>query len=238
MSKLLAALPALALAILAPATATLSAQTIVGHTPATSPFRDIKPSQHLTLFGGYFRPQHDEIGATPQAGPTFGLRYELPVAGPADFFVRAQRVSSHRTSFDPNLPPATRNLGDQNVGMYVADLGFAFDLTGRKSWHSVIPVVDFGLGVASAPGKSSSKDPYDFGTQFAINLDAGLRIVPSNSYELRLMVGTSSYQNHYPAAYFVTPTVGVPPLLSIDTPKSGFRTALSYTAGLAIPLFR
>jgi hypothetical protein len=236
MSKLLTALRALALVALAPA-ATLSAQ-IVGTTPANSPFQDIKASQHLTLFGGYFRPQHDEIGATPQGGPTFGLRWEIPVAGPADFFIRAQRVNSHRTSYDPSQPAATRNLGDHSLGMYLADLGFAFDLTGRKTWHGIIPVVDFGLGVVSAAGKTSTKDPYDFGNQFLINFDAGLRIVPSGSYELRLMAGTSFYQNHYPAAYFIPPSSSIAPLLPLSTAKSGFRSALNVTAGLAVPLFR
>ncbi|HEV2641523.1 MAG TPA: hypothetical protein VGT98_02395 [Candidatus Elarobacter sp.] len=235
MSKLFAAL---ALAMLAPVSASLSAQQVVGHPPETSPYEDVRSSQHLTLFGGYFRPQQDRLGAAPQGGPTVGLRYEIPVAGPADFFVRAQRVSSHRTAYDPTLPPATRNLGDHGLGLYLADLGFAFDLTGRKSWHHVIPVIDFGLGIASASGQSTAKDPYTFGSQFAINLDAGLRIVPSSSYELRFMAGSSFYQNHYPAAYFVTPTVGVPPILEISTPKSGFRNAMTYSAGLAIPLFR
>ncbi len=227
----------LALALLC--SAPLAAQTVVGHTPANSPFRDVAPSQHITLLGGYFHTPSDEIGATPQGGALVGLRYDLPVSGPAEFFARAQRVSSHRTAFDPTQPVATRSLGEQSVRLYLVDLGFALNLTGQKSWHSVIPVIGFGLGVVSASQPSSGgKDPYKLGTQFAINTDAGIRIVPGGSYELRLMVGNSLYQNHYPASYFTAPAAGTTPLLGAGVSRSGYRSNWSYTAGLALPLFR
>ena len=228
---------ALSLASLAAAPAALSAQVVVGHTPETSPFHDITASQRLTLFGGYFKTQTDEIGATPQSGPSIGLRYDLPVAGPADFFVRFERVSSHREAFDPTLPAATRSLGRQSVAMYVADLGFAMNLTGRRTWHGIIPALNFGLGVVSAPG-TTARDPYDFGTQFSFSTDFGIRINPSNSYEFRLNAGPTFYQNHYPAAYYVPLSATSPALLQASTARSGFRHAMNYNAGLSVPLFR
>jgi hypothetical protein len=234
MSKILLAL---SLASLAAAPSALSAQVVVGHTPETSPFHDITASQRLTLFGGYFKTQGDEIGATPQSGPTIGLRYDLPVAGPADFFTRVERVSSHREAFDPPLPAETRSLGRQSVAMYVADLGFALNLTGRRTWHGIIPAVSFGLGVVSAPS-TTAKDPYDFGTQFAFSADFGIRINPSNSYEFRLNAGPTFYQNHYPAAYYVPPSTTTAALLQPSTSRSGFRHGMNYNAGLSIPLFR
>lgn len=245
MSKIFLALSLLASALMASAvapallSAPLSAQTVVGHLPAESPYRDVRPAQHLTFLGGYFNTQHDEIGATPRSGALFGVRYDFPVSGPAEFFARGQRVSSHRLAFDPTLPAAGRSLGDQSVALYIADIGFALNLTGQKSWHHVIPVIGVGLGVASASQPSTGgKDPYKFGTQFAITADAGLRIVPGNSYELRLMVGNTLYQNHYPAGYYVAPAGGSAPLLTAGTATSGYRSNLSYTAGLAVPIFR
>ncbi|MGI8547248.1 MAG: hypothetical protein ACR2M1_07930 [Gemmatimonadaceae bacterium] len=223
------------------ASAPLKAQSVgpvVGHRPAESPFHDVKPSQHITVFGGYFDTPQDEIGATPRGGALIGLRYDLPVSGPAEFFVRAQRVSSHRTAFDPSLPAATHSLGDQSVQLYIADLGFALNLTGQKSWHSLIPVIGLGAGIATASRSSGGKDPYNFGTQFAITADAGLRIVPGNSYEIRLMAGNVLYQNHYPTAYYAAPVAGADPLLSANTARSGYRANWTYTAGLAVPLFR
>lgn len=232
----------LTLAALLVTTTPLAAQQVVGHLPSQSPFRDVKPSQHLTLEGGYFQAQKDEIGATPRGGALFGVRWDIPVSGPAVFYVRLDRVSSHRQAFDPTLPPATRSLGQVNQALYLGDLGFALDLTGERTWHGVIPVMDVGLGVASA-SRATNKDPYDFGTQFAIRGDLGLRIVPGNGVELRLMAGPVMYQNRYPSAYFVAPvngtgaTVGAP-LLAQGTARSGFRTNWAYTAGLALPLFR
>lgn len=227
----------LALSLLA--AAPVAAQSVVGYPPPESPYRDVQPSQHITLFGGYFHAQQDEIGATPRGGPLFGLRYDIPVSGPAEFFARVERVSSHRTAFDPTLPAGTRSLGDQSVGLFLADLGFALNLTGQKSWHGLIPTIGLGLGVASASQPSTGgKDPYKFGTQFAIRTDAGLRIIPGNSYELRLMVGNTLYQNHYPAGYYALPTGVTTPLLGTTTARSGYRTNWSYTAGVAVPLFR
>jgi hypothetical protein len=232
---------ALSLASLAVAQSALSAQVVVGHTPETSPFHDVNASQRITLFGGYFNAQGDGLGTTPQSGPEFGIRYDLPVAGPADFFARVARVNSHRNSFDPTLPDATRSLGDQKVALYVADLGFALNLTGRRTWHGIIPAINFGLGVVSGPGKDS-KDPYDFGTQFAFSAGAGIRYNPSNSYEIRLDITPMFYQNHYPAAYYVAPQVIAPitatPLLPRSESRSGYQHSLSYSAGLSIPVFR
>lgn len=216
--------------------AALAAQTVVGYPPPESPYRDIVPSQHITLFGGYFAARTDALGATPGSGPMFGLKYEIPVAGPAAFTARFARINSHRQSYDPTIAGTSRALGDQSVGLYLADLGFDFDLTGAKTWHNLLPVAGFGLGVITGPGVTG-KDPYAFGTQFAISADAGVRVIPSNSYELRLMLGSTFFQNHYPTAYFAAPAGGTA-LLGSSASKSGYRSTFTFTAGLAIPLFR
>lgn len=227
---------AVAVACLAATPSFLSAQVVVGHTPETSPFHDITESQRVTLFGGYFATQKDEFGATPRSGPGFGIRYDVPVAGPANFFARFERVDSHRLAFDPALPADKRSLGEQNLGLYLFDLGFDLDLTGRRTWHGIIPAVGFGLGLASAPG-SLAKDPYDFGTQFEFSVEAGIRYIPTNSWEITLNAAPTFYQNHYPVAYYGTP-VGGTALLGSNTARSGFRRNMSYTAGLSFPVFR
>lgn len=230
---------AIALSLVAPlAAAPLAAQQVVGHTPEKSPYRDIRPSQHITLIGGYFHTPNDEIGATPRSAPLFGVRYDIPVSGPAEFFARVERVNSRRKAFDPTQPAATRALGEVSAPLYLADLGFALDLTGQRTWHGIIPVFDLGIGLATG-GKSADKDPYQFGTQFAINSDLGIRVVPgTGGMELRLMVGNTLFQAHYPSGYFAAPTTGGSPLLGTGTARSGYRSNWSYTAGLAIPLFR
>lgn len=236
MSKFLCAVALASLASLAAAPSILSAQTVVGHTPENSPFRDITESQRLTLFAGYFATQKDEFGATPRSGSGLGVRYDLPVAGPANFFARFERVDSHRLAFDPSVAGTDRNLGEQRLGIYLFDLGFDLDLTGRRTWHGIMPAVGFGVGIASAPG-SPPKDPYDFGTQFQLSAEAGLRYIPTNSWEITVYAAPTFYQNHYPVAYYGTPLGGTP-LLTTATARSGFRRNMSYTAGLSYPIFR
>ena len=238
------ALPVLAalVATLLSAGTPLAAQQVVGHVPSQSPFRDIKPSQHITFEGGYFKTQQDEIGATPRSGALFGVRYDIPVGGPARFYVRLDRVSSHREAFDPTKPPATRDLGNVSSALWLGDLGFALDLTGERTWHGIIPTVDLGLGLATSSDRVK-RDPYSFGTEFAMRSDLGIRILPGNGVELRLLAGPTLYQNKYPSGYYVAPTTGPganagPALLGTGTARSGFRTNWAYTAGLALPLFR
>jgi hypothetical protein len=226
----------LPLVLFGAAPAALSAQVVVGHTPQTSPYHDIDAVQRITLFGGYFKAQGDGLNTSPQSGPAFGIRYDLPVAGPADFFVRFQRANSWRDAYNPTLPTATRSLGRQNVAMYSGDLGFGLNLTGRRTWHGLIPTIDFGLGIVSASG-TTKDDPYSFGTQFAFTSGIGIRYNPSNSFEIRLDAGPTFYQNHYPAAYFVAPS-GTDPLLANTSARSGYQHSMSYTAGLSVPIFR
>lgn len=231
----LAAAAALLLAAMLGAAA--AAAQDVGYPPARSPYRDIDPGQRVTLFGGYFTPQKDEIGATPRAGPMLGAQYEITVGGPAQFTVRGAYVDSRRTAFDPALPAASRSLGAVKQPLYIADLGFSVNLTGQKSWRSLIPTAAIALGVVSGP-RTTAKDPYALGTQFAISTMLGLRIVPEGSYELRLGAGSTLYQNRYPAAYFTDPSATGTPLLGRSVAKSGYRNAWSATAGVAVPIFR
>lgn len=235
-AALLVAVPLIAAAA-ALGAAPAGAQQVVGYPPARSPYRDVESSQRVSLFGGYFRPQNDEIGATPRGGPILGLRYEIPVGGPAAFTVRGAYIDSHRTAYDPTLAAGARGLGDMRQSLFLADLGFALNVTGQKSWHSIIPTVAFGLGVITGP-TTAAKDPYRFGTQFAISSAVGVRIVPSSSFELRVEAGSLLYQNRYPTPYFTSTTIGVAPLLGSGTAKSGYRNAWTLTAGIAVPVFR
>ena len=90
--------------------------------------------------------------------------------------------------------------------------------------------------ITSAP-TTTANDPYDFGTQFSFSLEGGVRINPTNSWEIRLNAKPTFYQNHYPTQYYATPTGGTP-LLDKSTARSGFRHGIDYTAGLSFPLFR
>jgi len=57
------------------------------------------------------------------------------------------------------------------------------------------------------------------------------------SSELRLAVGNTLYQNHYPPGYYVV-TGNIPALLGSDVPKSSYLNNWRFTAGLAVPIFK
>jgi len=208
----------------------------VGYPPDKSPYQDLVTSQHLTVYGGYYHAGKDDVGAAPGSAPMLGLRYEIDIAGPAQYWIRLGRVSSDRNSYNPLLPTATRSLGKVSDPLYLAETGFSFNLTGRKSWHSIVPVIGFGAGVASAT-KKAPNDPYRFGTQFAFSTEFGVRVIPSNRYELRFMLGNTFYQNHYPSAYF-TKSTDTTAVLGASSSRSSYLANVALTAGLSVPLFR
>jgi hypothetical protein len=208
----------------------------VGYSPEQSPYRDLVWSQHLTLYGGYYAAHADAVGAAPGSAPMLGLRYELDIAGPAQFFVRAARVSSKRNAFDPTLPQSGRSLGEASAPLLLADAGFSFNLTGRKSWHSIVPVFGFGLGIASST-KQVPNDPYKLGTQFAFSTQLGIRVVPNRHYELRFMVDNMFYQNHFPASYYAK-SADTTSVVPSSVSKSSYLANTALTAGISIPLFK
>ncbi len=207
-----------------------------GYPPSKSPYQDLESPQRIFLFGGYFAAGKDRIGAAPQSAPLFGAQYEVSIGGPAQFFVRAARASSKRDTFDPSQPKATRSLGTIGDPLWLVDLGFLFDLTGQKSWHHLVPTFAFGVGLANARA-STADDPYSFGTQFAFNTDLGIRYVPGNTYDVRLGIGNTFYQNHYPTGYYVATSDGTS-LIGNGIAKTSYLNSWRLTAGLSVPLFR
>ena len=207
---------------------------VVGHLPEQSPYNDIENPQRIWLFGGYFNARKDDAGAAPQSAPLLGAQYEITVGGPAQFFVRLERVGSQRATYDPANPTAKRDtVGDP---LWLADLGFSFNLTGQKSWHNIVPTLAFGIGIAGLK-KVNADDPYDFGTQFQLSTDFDINYMLKGSSELRLGVGNTLYQNHYPPGYYVV-TGNTPALLGSNVSKSSYLSNWRFTAGLAVPIFR
>jgi hypothetical protein len=214
----------------------------VGYPPSKSPYQDIDWSQHLTLFGGYYHAGKDDVGAMPGSAPMFGLRYEVDIAGPAQFYARVARVNSDRNTFDPTATTrALQAKGKVSNPLYLTDVGFSFNLTGRKSWHNIVPVVGFGIGIASAAKSSDAaaeKDPYRFGTQFLFDGQIGVRVIPSRRFELRFLLDNMWYQNHYPGSYFPTGTTDTVSVVGSEASKSSYKANFGLTAGISVPLFK
>lgn len=224
-------LSALALACIA-----TTARAQVGHLPETSPYRDLEIRHEFTFFGGRYNAGKDALGVAPGDGPMFGARYQIHVGGPAFLTARWSHVNTDRVAIDPTKNGAARQLGKSNVSVDLFDVGLALNLTGEKSFHHIVPVVNLGAGVASC-GCSVEGDPYSFGTPFAFTFGGGLRYVPGGRFQLTLDWNDYLYQLKYPTAYFLIPTGGTA-VAPGDQARSFWKSNRALTIGASLLFFR
>ena len=222
---------ALALVVIA-----ANANAQVGHLPQNSPYRDLDTRQEFTFFGGRYSAGEDPIAIAPRDGPMFGVRYQIHVGGPAFLMARWSHVNSERFGIDPTKTGTARQLGKQNVSLNIYDIDLALNLTGQKSFHHIVPVVNLGAGVASC-GCSIPDDPYTFGTPFAFTLGGGLRWVPGGRFQLTADWNNYLYQLKYPTAYYLAPTGGTAAVPS-DQQRSFWKNNRALTVGASLLFFR
>lgn len=209
----------------------------VGYPPTQSPFRDLEYKHEATVFGGYYLAAKDKAGVAPRSGVMEGIRYELTVGGPVQFVFKLARVNSERRVIDPLQPVAERELGVQSWPLYLTDLGFSLNLTGHRSWHGVVPVLNSGIGLATDLDKQDENDPFNVGTTFAFSFGAGLRIVPGGRFQARADAGTYMYQYKYPDTYYAT-TADNTTVLENSQAKNFWKKNLALTIGASYLLFR
>ena len=182
----------------------------VGYDPAKSPYRDLESSQELTFITGQLRASADPARVAPQTGPVLGLKYQWLVGGPANITAEITRVASERRVLDPLLPATctTAPAGDCKLintyrwPLYFADLGMALNLTGPRTFHSVVPEVRGGLGFVTDFHEKPDVGDFGIGTRFVLSYGAGVRWVPGGRYALRLDFGDRLYSVKYPESYF------------------------------------
>jgi hypothetical protein len=225
------ALSALALVVVA-----TTADAQVGHLPQNSPFRDLESSQELTFFGGHYRAAKDPINVAPHGGPMYGLRYEIHVGGPAFLMARWSHVNSERFPVDPTKTGAAAQLGKRSVALNLYDVNLALNLTGQKSFHHIVPVVNLGAGIATCSCKVDP-DPYTFGTPFAFSFGGGLRYVPGGRFQLRADWNNYLYQLKYPAEYYIN-TTGIGPAAPPSQARSFWKNNGAFTLGASYLFFR
>lgn len=223
-----------ALALVSIAT-TASAQ--VGHLPETSPYRDFEASQEFTFFGGHYNSGKDPIGIAPGDGPMFGVRYQIHVGGPAFLVAKWSHVNTDRFTIDPTKSGAAQQLGKRNVSLNLYDIDLALNLTGQKSFHHIVPVINLGAGVVTC-GCTVDPDPYAFGTPFAFSFGGGLRFVPGGRFQLTLDWSDYLYQLKYPTQYFLLPAGGGDPAVTGDQARSFWKNNRALTLGASLLFFR
>jgi hypothetical protein len=223
-------LGALALAFIATA-----ARAQVGHLPENSPYRDLETRQEFTFFGGRYTTGKDPIGVAPLDGPMYGIRYQVHVGGPAFLETRWSHINSSRFAIDPTKNGAARQLGKHNESVNLYDIDLALNLTGEKSFHRIVPVINLGAGVASC-SCSVTNDPYTFGTPFAFTFGGGLRYVPGGRLQITVDWNDYLYQLKYPTAYYVIPVGGT--AAATNEARSFWKYNRALTFGASLLFFR
>ena len=210
----------------------------VGSLPENSPFRDLEYKQEFTAYTGWFAASKDPAGVAPRSGPMLGARYDIRIGGPAEFSARLGTVFSERRVLDPRVAGAGREVGVRSQGLYLGDVGITVNLTGQKSWHTLVPYTQLGVGLAS---DFQGRDPggYRFGTTFAFNFGGGVRWVPRNRWQVRADVADWLYQVQYPETYYVpTTTGGSDAVLRASQAKSVWKHNPALTIGGSYLFFR
>jgi hypothetical protein len=184
----------------------------VGYDPHKSPFTDLRETQELTFFSGYFHGKQDRAQVAPRSGPMIGALYQWRPSGPANLSVSFSRVESERMVLDPerrgDCPTAAtencKSLGTFRWPLYFFDGSFALALTGARSFYNVVPELKLGLGLVSDFHGQPDVGDFAFGTRFAFNGGAGIRWVPGGRFQFRADFVNHLYSIKYPETYFVS----------------------------------
>lgn len=228
----LASFGVVALGSLVPAV--LAAQ--VGHLPADSPFEDVKLGQNLSIMGGWMAMKRDPADVAPKSSLTAALRYDIAIGGPASLYVRYLLAPSERKLLLPTNPRATRTIGNPGVTTHELDAGLDLALTGKKTWHRLIPSVNGGAGIVS-DFSSADTGSYQFGTKFSFSYGLGVRYLPRKGPMIRVDLTNFLWQYDYPDRYFVKAS-DTTSVLTDTRNRSAWRGARTVTVGVTLPLFR
>lgn len=227
---------AVVLAAAGMATSPALADAQVGHLPNRSPYEDFKIGQSVTVLGGWLAVKRDLADVAPKAAWNAGLRYDIGVGGPASLFVRYLASPSERKLLAPGNPKATRQIGTPGVTTHLFDGGLDISLTGRKTWHSLMPSVNGGAGLISDFSKADT-GAYRFGTKFAFNYGFSLRYLAKRGPQLRLDATNFLWQYQYPDRYFILAS-DTTAILTDTRNREAWRGNWSLSAGVTLPLFR
>lgn len=181
---------------------------LVGVRPERSPFRDIEFRRELTVFTGWYATDAGIAGVLPRGGPMLGARWETHLSGPLRFYTRVGSVFSQRTVINPARPDSldasgnnVRSLGEYGWPVFFGDVGLNADLTGRKSYRRLVPMLSVGVGGVTDFIRGPDAGQFSFGTKFALSYGGGVRYVPDGRWQYRLDVHDVLHRVKYPPSY-------------------------------------
>jgi len=205
----------------------------VGHEPEDSPYRDLQHRQEITLLGGWVKARHDPAGVAPQSAPMVGVRYEFNLAGPLSLSSDITSMFANRDVIDPAKPKAQRIPRNEAATVYAADIALAMNLTGRKSWHHLVPQVRGGIGLLRSSAADDSSG-FRFGTPFAFSFGGGLKLVPGRTGRVQLRADFTDrlFKLSYPDSYYRLASDNTA-VLDRSTAKSFYTHHAVFSVGLS-----
>ncbi len=219
-------------ALLLVATAATARAQQVGYAPSRSPFRDVDNTMEYSFSMGRFSAGSDPAGVAPQGGPEFSFLYGWHAVGPLFLTSSLSRISSVRQVVDPARSAAARNLGTAYWPLYAVDGAMALSLTGDRTFHDVMPLLNLGMGIISDRHTQSDIGDFQFGTRFEFVWGATVRWIPTKRWALRADLNNHFYSMGYPQTYYVAAKDGTTTVPTQQS-KSFWRNNPSLTIGIS-----
>lgn len=203
----------LGLALLAATPAIVVAQDI------SSPYRFVEEGQEANVFGGSFGADRGRFGFAPGDGALLGLRYALHVSDALAVEGLGSYIDATRNVIDPDRAEGDRVIGEAPADLFFVDLRLRFSLTGRRTWHGIMPYlftggsVGFGMsGLYEIDGEIEAPDRFEFGTELGASMGGGARIRVTDRWAVRADGALLLYRVDVPEGYQSEdrPFTGVP----------------------------
>jgi hypothetical protein len=185
--------------------APLSAQ--VGVPPDRSPFRDLEHRMEVGLLAGWFMAGDDPVGVGPNPGVYLGGRYDYSLGALVSLFGRAGIVPTTRSVIDPELPAATRVIGEVEQTILLADAGLSFHPVGARSYRRLVPVFSLGLGISTGL-QARDAGGYDLTPRVLLTYGAGIKWLAGETLQLRVDITDHRLGIRYPDSYLIPASDG------------------------------
>ncbi len=219
-----------ALLLAAAAAGTAGAQQQVGYAPSRSPYRDLDQTMELALLAGHFSAGVDPAGVAPQSSSIWTLLYTWHATGGLFLNASLAQTLSDRKVIDPTAVNVDRGL--YYWPLYALDATMSMSLTGNRTYHGFMPLVNAGMGFITDRHTQSDVGDFQFGSRFELVYGASLRYIATSRWGLRLDLTNRMYTLGYPETYYTVGKNGTT-VVPITLSKSFWRNNPSLSIGIS-----
>ena len=182
----------------------------MGSAPEKSPYQDFDYHQDFSIWAGYFGGNKGEAGDRPAIERrSRGFDMDCTSAARRSSPFESGARSRSGCVLDPPRPATLARVGTMSDPIWIADAGINVALTGKKSFHHLIPQV----GVRRRGGDEQVGRRMWAAMHSAPALQftwrCGLKFVTHGAWGARIDRRQTTYwQLSYPGGYFLAPTGG------------------------------